>query len=481
MLDMSKKYEKGVVIHTRDLRIYDNRTVKKAYDECSEVMHNFILYESQLKNTKGKFPVNTHALEFMYNSLLDLQQQLIEKNSFLVVLRGNSYNEVLHLLREDFKFEALYISKDYSPPAFKREESIYQYCLNVTVHYREVVEHTLFEDVSNYLKPADSKPYTVFTPFYKNALKFEIPETLSYSTHALVKSSSIDSKVLKKLEKNTLENLQSLKNQFKENPQLLVTGGRSEALEILKGLDDFNYKLKRDYPSIKGTTRLSAHHKFGTISIRESYYSIKDTFKTYGDELLRELYWHDFYIIIAKYYPHVFTNAFQNQYNDIEWINDQEDENFKAWCEGNTGFPIIDAGMRELNTTGYMHNRVRMIVASFLTKDLHVHWLLGEAYFASKLTDYDSCVNNGSWQWAASTGCDAQPYFRIFNPWLQQERFDKNCEYIKKWVPELQDLEPRAIHNLVDQRPLFFNSSYPKPIVNHKKQKDIAILMFKKK
>ncbi|MCH8519204.1 MAG: DNA photolyase family protein [Nanoarchaeota archaeon] len=477
---MSKKYEKGIVVHTKDLRLFDNRTIKKAYEECSEVMHIFILYNTQLQSTKKVFDVNTNALEFMYNSLLDLQEQLKDKNSLLVVLKGDSFNTVLHDLRENFKFEALYISKDYSPHALSREDSIYQYCLNVSVHYSEVVEHILLDNISNYLKATDSKPYTVFTPFYKNALKFEVPLPLKYTTHSLIKSINLDTKILKKLEKQTQENLEYLHSLFTPNSNLLVKGGRSEAFEILKELDDFNYKLKRDYPSIKGTTRLSAHHKFGTISMRESYYSIKDTSKTYGDELLRELYWHDFYILIAKHFPHVFEHAFQQHYDDIKWINDTDDENFKAWCRGETGFPIIDAGMRELNTTGYMHNRVRMIVASFLTKDLHIHWLLGEAYFASKLTDYDSCVNNGSWQWAASTGCDAQPYFRIFNPWLQQERFDKNCDYIKKWIPELESLDVKVIHNLGEQRPLFFNSSYPKPIVNHKKQKNIAISMFKR-
>ncbi|MFP4402560.1 MAG: cryptochrome/photolyase family protein [Candidatus Nanoarchaeia archaeon] len=472
---MSKQFNKGVVIHTRDLRIYDNRTIKKAYEECEDLLHIFVLFDYQLSAQPRIFPLNTHAIQFMHESLIDLQHQLQEQHSELVILKDSSFSNALDELYKKFEFESIYISKDFSPTALKREEELQQYCLKHNINYTHIEEHILIEDSSKYLKPTDNKAYTIYTPFYKNAIKYEVPEPLKYDFKSLVSSKQIS----KELITQTQKNIQYLDSLYEYNDKLIVKGGRSEAWKHIQHIDKFNYKEKRDIPSIKGTTRLSAHHKFGTISQRESFYALQDIFKEYADSLLNELYWHDFYLMIAKHFPHVFEHAFQTHYDNIDWINDTNNEHFKAWCDGETGFPIIDAGMRELNETGYMHNRVRMIVASFLTKDLHIHWRLGEEYFAHKLTDYDSAVNNGSWQWAASTGCDAQPYFRIFNPWLQQKRFDPQCEYIKTWVSELKNLEPKAIHNLEEQRPLFMDKNYPKPIVNHKEQKEIALKMFK--
>ncbi|MBW3021154.1 FAD-binding domain-containing protein, partial [Candidatus Woesearchaeota archaeon] len=210
----------------------------------------------------------------------------------------------------------------------------------------------------------------------------------------------------------------------------------------------------------------------GTISIREIYSSFKENFQ---EVLINEVYWRDFFTHIIYHFPNVLDGAFKNKYDKIKWDNDKK--LFQKWCEGKTGFPIVDAGMRELNTTGYMHNRVRMIVASFLVKDLHINWQWGEKYFAQNLIDYDPAVNNGNWQWAASTGCDAQPYFRIFNPWSQQEKFDRDCEYIKKWVPELKDLTSYEIHNLYKNHNL---KNYPKPIVEHKEESQKAKEMFKR-
>ena len=472
---MSKKYQKGVVIHTRDLRIYDNRTIKLAYEECSEVMHIFMLFDYQLSAKPRTFPLNTHAIQFMHESLIDLQKQLKEKKSDLVLLKDSSYEKALSELYNIFKFESIYVSKDYSPTALKREEELEKYCENKELKLAKIEEHILIEDSSKYLKPTDKNPYTVYTPFYRNATKYDVPEPLHYTFDSLISSQNISNQLIE----NSKKNMNYLDSLYDHNSNLIVTGGREEAWKQIQSIDKFNYKEKRDIPSIKGTTRLSAHHKFGTISQRESYYALQDTFKEYADALLNELYWHDFYTMIGKHFPYVFSGAFQKKYDSINWIDDPKDENFKAWCQGRTGFPIIDAGMRELNATGYMHNRVRMIVSSFLTKDLHIHWRLGEEYFAHKLTDYDTAVNNGSWQWAASTGCDAQPYFRIFNPWLQQKRFDLECKYITTWVEELKGINTKAIHSLDENRPLTIPTNYPKPIVNHKEQKEIAIKMFK--
>ncbi|MCX7847016.1 MAG: FAD-binding domain-containing protein, partial [bacterium] len=260
------------------------------------------------------------------------------------------------------------------------------------------------------------------------------------------------------------------------NPALRVRGGRREALRILGDLGGFKeYAKTRDFPA-RPTTGLSAHIKFGTVSLREVYAAACAALGR-GHVLIRELYWHDFFTQIGWHFPHVFGHAFQRRYEKLGW---REDEGmFQAWCEGRTGFPIVDAGMRELNTTGFMHNRVRMIVASFLVKDLWIDWRWGERYFAQRLVDYDPCVNNGNWQWAASTGCDAQPYFRVFNPWLQQRKFDGGGEYIRRWVPELAGLTLREIHTpgCAEVRA---RRGYPMPICDHGEASRLAKARFER-
>jgi deoxyribodipyrimidine photo-lyase len=260
-------------------------------------------------------------------------------------------------------------------------------------------------------------------------------------------------------------------------PERAELGGRARAQAILGAIGTHaSYATDRDRMDRAGTTRLSAHHKFGTVSIRESYHTVAKTLGP-GHPLIRQFYWRDFFTHIAWHFPHVFGHAFQRKYDSLIWRG--REEWFEAWCAGRTGFPIVDAGMRELAATGFMHNRARMIVASFLVKDLHIDWRRGEQWFAQSLTDYDPAVNNGSWQWAASTGCDAQPYFRIFNPWLQQKRFDPDCVYIRRWVPELAETTPALIHGW--HTPTMLDTgSYPRPIVDHDTQKAGALAMFRR-
>ena len=254
-----------------------------------------------------------------------------------------------------------------------------------------------------------------------------------------------------------------------------IKGGRKEALKILKNLDKFrNYDKIRDFPALNQTTQISAHNKFGTISIREVHNQIKEVLGE-NHTIMREIYWREFFSHILFHFPHAQKTSFKQKFQKIPWSKSKE--SFEKWSKGKTGFPIVDAGMRQLNETGFMHNRVRMIVASFLTKDLHIDWRLGEKYFGEKLIDYDPAVNSGNWQWAASTGCDSVPYFRIFNPWRQQERFDLNCEYIKKWIPELEKIEPKIIHNLWNKFP--DNLNYVKPMVTHKIEAEKTKMIFK--
>ncbi len=253
-----------------------------------------------------------------------------------------------------------------------------------------------------------------------------------------------------------------------------MQGGRRQALAIFDALENLKeYQNRRDYPALASTSLLSAHLKFGTVSIREAFYAVQCALGV-DHPLLRQFYWRDFFTHIAYHFPEVFGHAFVRKYDALPWRNDQA--RFYTWAEGRTGFPIVDAGMRELNQTGYMHNRVRMITASFLVKDLHISWRWGERYFAQHLVDYDPCVNNGNWQWAASTGCDAQPYFRIFNPWLQQQKFDADCEYIYRWIPELRPFPPEVIHRW-DKK--FAACDYPKPIVDHRFESEKAKEMFR--
>jgi deoxyribodipyrimidine photo-lyase len=235
-----------------------------------------------------------------------------------------------------------------------------------------------------------------------------------------------------------------------------------------------NYEAERDYPSLQGTTGLSAHNKLGTISIREFYHYVRNELGE-GHPLIRQLYWRDFFTHLAYHFPDVFRQAFKEKFRNIRW--DYNNSMFHAWCSGSTGFPIVDAGMRQLNATGFMHNRVRMIAASFLVKDLHIDWHLGEMYFASQLVDYDPCVNNGNWQWSASTGADSQPYFRVLNPWLQQKKYDPDCEYIRRWVPELREMSASDIHGLEKKQPPA-STGYPSSIVDHKAERERTLAVF---
>ena len=252
---------------------------------------------------------------------------------------------------------------------------------------------------------------------------------------------------------------------------------RQAALAILNNLSEFsNYKTNRDFPSLNQTTQLSRYLKFGVVSPREVYHKIMGKMPSGKKEsLIRQLFWRDFFVQIGFHFPKVMEGRnFNPNYDKVWWNYDEKHPHFKSFCAGETGFPIVDAGIKELLTTGYMHNRVRMITASFLTKDLHFHWTLGEKFFAKHLVDYDPLVNNSSWQWSASTGCDAQPYFRIFNPKLQQIKFDKDCLYIKKWLPELKKRSNDEIHDF-ETRDL---APYPKPMVNHMAEKEKTLKLF---
>ena len=456
----SEVKRKGIAIFLfrRDLRLYDNTGLIAALENHENVIPIYILDEYLLNNPN----LSLNATQFIRESLHDLANQLFAHKGILIIFKGKPLQIIEKLLNNlELKVSSLIFNRDYTPYALRRDSKILELCKRYKV---EVIQYSdlLLNEPESVLK-SNGQPYTIFTPYYRNASQKVVKRpTANKSTNYFTESIE-----------NDLSSFIDKEINFHNN-SIEIKGGREQALDILQNIQKFqNYSIDRDFPSIQGTTRLSAHLKFGTVSIREVYHVIKnESIKS----LLRQLYWREFYIHIGYHFPHVFNNSFNQKYNNLDWSYDKK--TFHSWCEGNTGFPIVDAGMRELNQTGYMHNRIRMIVASFLTKDLLIDWKWGEKYFAKKLIDFDISINNGNWQWAASTGTDAQPYFRIFNPWLQQKKFDKDCIYIKKYIPEITHLSPREIHNLDKKRPSNL-SNYPKPIVDHKKVRNTAIIMFK--
>lgn len=454
------QHKRALHIFRRDLRLHDNTALQAALSSAAEVVTCFIFNDAQA----GPHPYRSvNGLAFMIESLEELAQGLEKRGGKLLVLHGE-HAAVISKLVQQLEVDAVFFNRDYTPFSRARDEAIAQACKKLGVPCNTFSDALLVQPET--FAKDDGKPYTVYTPFFKKASKLEVAKPSGAPRGTFSTAAKFSGKTV------------APRDFWPETvaPLRMSRGGRSQGAAILKSISDFaQYEEQRNLPAVRGTTLLASHHKFGTVSIRESYHSVAAAFSP-GHTLIRELYWRDFFTHIAFHFPHVFKGAFHRMYDDLQWSNDEG--LFKAWCAGETGFPIVDAGMRELVQTGFMHNRVRMIVASFLVKDLHINWQKGEQFFAQHLTDYDPAVNNGSWQWAASTGCDAQPYFRIFNPWLQQARFDPGCEYIKRWVPELKQLSPKYIHTM-HEPDMTRSVDYPEPVVEHGTQKVIAEEMFR--
>ena len=446
---MNKIYKLSLFIFRRDLRLSDNTGLNQALSLSDAVIPCFILNPEQL-GSKNSY-ASENSIQFMAESLKDLQQQLVAKHGHLYLFAGTPRATLDKLLKHT-SIDAVFVNKDYTPYSQERDAQL------ETISKKHKVDFLGFDDAllnapQNILNKS-GKPYTLFTPYYRTAssITVDAPHTLrsgSFYTKKLIPEAKLTDIAY-------------------DNKNIFAHGGTDEAKKIVRALSKFEqYQKTRDIPAL-ATTGLSAHNKFGTLSIREVYHAIEGKLGRHHP-LIRQLYWRDFFTQVAFYFPYVFGHAFHKKYNTLEWHNSAA--HFKKWCTGTTGFPIVDAGMRQLNATGYMHNRVRMIVASFLVKDLHIDWQWGEKYFAQQLVDYDPAVNNGNWQWSASTGCDAQPYFRIFNPWTQQKKFDPECVYIKHWVPELANIPAKIIHTLYKQEPL---KDYYKPMVDHDVEAKLA-------
>jgi deoxyribodipyrimidine photo-lyase len=445
------KHKKTLFIFRRDLRLDDNTALIQALRESEKVIPCFIFDPRQTGRNSYK---SENCLQFIIESLQDLEKQLNAQGGRLYLFKGIAENVVRKLVEKE-KIDAVYVNRDYTPFSKRRDEVIKK---NAPRFYS--YDDYLLNAPEKTLKK-DGKPYSIFTPYYKNASKIPVKKPIK-NRNSNYHTRKINFEI---------KNHNGIIKQANEN--IHVHGGRKNCLQILKNIDKLkNYETTHDYPS-KQTTNLSAHNKIGTCSIREVYWKIHDKLG-WQSPILRQLYWRDFFTQLAHYYPRVFGRSFNKKYDKIRWNYDKK--KFKAWCEGKTGIPIVDAGMRQLNKTGFMHNRIRMIAAQFLTKDLHIDWRWGEKYFAKKLVDYDPCVNNGNWQWCASTGADAQPWFRIFNPWTQQKKFDPKCAYIKQWVEELRNIDPFVIHILNTER----IKGYPAPIVNHEEERKKSLSIYKR-
>jgi deoxyribodipyrimidine photo-lyase len=454
-------YKKSLFIFRRDLRIEDNTGLNAAIEQSASVIPCFIFDPRQVGDKNSYRSMN--AIQFMVESLKDLEVAIKKHGGKLFLFSGNAEDIISTLIKKE-GIEAVFVNEDYTPFSIKRDKKIAAECAENKIDFHSSSDLLLTSPQE--IKNGSGKPYSIFTAFFKNASKLPVRNPISkrnFKFYAGTIPASESDTIYKKVCPT-------------ENKNIFVHGGRTKAGALLYQLPKLkNYQKTRDYPAMN-TSHLAAHFKFGTISIREGYAAIEKALGAHNP-LLKQFYWRDFFTHVAFHFPFVFGKPFHNKYEKLWWSDDRS--LFNKWCKGQTGFPIVDAGMRELNATGFMHNRVRMIVASFLTKDLHIDWLWGEKYFAQHLVDYDPAVNNGNWQWSASTGCDAQPYFRIFNPWLQQKKFDPACDYIKKWIPELKDVPPKDIHAWQKQYHTY--DGYFPPMVDHALESRKAKALYKKR
>jgi deoxyribodipyrimidine photo-lyase len=420
----------------RDLRLHDNAALYHALKNNKNVQPIFIFDKAILDKLEDK---EDARVSFIHQTLNQLQQQLLTLGSALQVLYGNA-TEVWQQILQTQTVAAVYTNTDYENYAQQRDAAIAQLLSKQNIPLYTFKDHVIFE--AKEVTKDDGLPYTVFTPYSKKWLaKLNAYFYKSYPTEKYFGS-------FVQTQPQQIIGLQ----QMGFSPTTIQIPPTTFVKNIVQ-----NYTTQRDYPAIQGTTRLGIHLRFGTISVRQLLAYALPLNSTYVNEII----WRDFYQQITINYNHIGTGkSFKPQYDAIEWLNNEV--HFSKWCQGNTGYPIVDAGMRELNATGYMHNRVRMIVASFLTKHLLIDWRWGEAYFAKKLLDFDFAANNGGWQWAAGCGCDAAPYFRVFNPTLQTQKFDAKGAYIRQWVPELDTL------------------NYAQPIVEHTFARDRCLKHYKK-
>jgi len=406
----------------RDLRLDDNHALFKALKSGYDVLPIFI-FDSNITN---KLNQNDHRLNYINNVLDGLNKRLSENKKKIYIYKGNPI-EIISKLIIKLKIKEIYLNKDYEPYARDRDDKIEKLCLANNVSYNSFKDHVIFEE--DQIVKKDGTPYVVYTPYSRKWIeKFQSNQLDSYPSE-LNLGGFVDSDKIREV------------NYLMDFEKNIIS---PKTYNLNKDLID-KYEETRNFPALDSTSRIGVNLRFGTVSTRKI---VKTSSERSNNTFLKELIWREFFIQILWHFPHTTEKSFKDKYERIEWRNNMDD--FKLWCDGKTGYPIVDAGMNQLNKTGFMHNRLRMVVGSFLCKHLLIDWRLGEKYFADKLFDYEQASNVGNWQWVAGCGVDAAPYFRIFNPEEQQKKFDKELQFIKKWIPNYD--KDNYINKIVDHK-----------------------------
>ena len=406
----------------RDLRLDDNHALFKALKSGYDVLPIFI-FDSNITN---KLNQNDHRLNYINNVLDGLNKRLSENKKNIYIYKGNPI-EIISKLIIKLKIKELYLNKDYEPYARDRDDKIEKLCIANNINYNSFKDHVIFEE--DQIVKKDGTPYVVYTPYSRKWIeKFQSNQLDSYPSE-LNLDGFVDSDKIREV------------NYLMDFEKNIIS---PKTYNLNKDLID-KYEETRNFPALDSTSRIGVNLRFGTVSTRKI---VKTSSERSNNTFLKELIWREFFIQILWHFPHTTEKSFKDKYERIEWRNDMDD--FKLWCDGKTGYPIVDAGMNQLNKTGFMHNRLRMVVGSFLCKHLLIDWRLGEKYFADKLFDYEQASNVGNWQWVAGCGVDAAPYFRIFNPEEQQKKFDKELQFIKKWIPNFD--KDNYINKIVDHK-----------------------------
>lgn len=473
--EIKVRYPKALFWFRRDLRVEDNAGLYRALKAGEQVWCVFV-FDTEILDALDK--PHDRRIEFILESLKPLRAALHDAGGGLIVRHGRAREEIPALARE-LEVNAVFTNEDYEPQAAARDGQVRHDLAQIGIAFHAVKDQAIFAR-DEILTQAD-KPFSVFTP-YKNAW---LKKLENFYLRAYPSEHYLD-RLVKPHRPGDMPTLKDLGFEATNLHELQIPPGAAGAAQMF---DEFlghiaRYREARDYPAVRGCSYLSVHNRFGTISIRTLARAAHERRSTGADTWLSELIWRDFYFQILVHFPESAQLCFKPEYEGLKWRN-HEDE-FRAWCEARTGYPIIDAAMRQINSSGYMHNRLRMITASFLTKDLLVDWRWGERYFAAHLNDYDLAQNAGGWQWAASTGCDAQPYFRIFNPMMQSEKFDPQGKFIRRYIPELAKVPDAYIHAPWTMPPLeqqaagcVIGRDYPAPIVDHAGARERALDAFK--
>ena len=472
----------GVFIFRRDLRLEDNVGLTLLLEKTRRIIPLFVFTPEQIG--KGNRYKSDNAIGFMVESLQDLEKEITKSSKGGKGGKGGkginyalstNLEAVSNLIRDGVhgeKIRYLGFNLDWTPYAKKRDAEIIHLCKSNNIEVITGEDYTLHP--MGTLRKSDQSVFKVYGPFRKNAEKLEsqIPKPVKFNPRGItwIYPFTIS---------NVVDPSLGLSSYYTDSPERLCHASREVALAILKDIksSQSSYSSSRD-SLVYQTTHLSSYLKFGNVSIREAYHSFKAGLER-SNGLFNQLYWKEFYVYIGHYLPHVLEGqSMKPEYDKITWTNNTRI--FEAWCKGMTGFPIVDAGMRELNATGYMHNRSRLITSGFLVKLAIVNWKKGERYFAQKLTDYDPAQNNGGWQWSSGSGADSQPYFRILSPISQATKFDPEAAYIKKWCPELKDVPPRHLHDWEKYNSQYPKIDYPCPCLDYKRARATVMAVYKK-